>query len=548
MGAGVQGGCYPTFVPFSYKEIERFLGLYMLQGLNPSPQVEMKFFNQQSDPVQGSDLCHRIVGDNANKRHKQFKAFFCLQDPAKQAPTRKDRPTYKVNSFLKHLQKVSMSAWRLGRDISGDEQTIGFQGRHSDKLRITYKAEGDGFQCNALADTGFTWTFYFRNQPAPEKWTKLGYSPLHSRILGMFDQLEEQYHNCWFDNLYLSAKFARAAYKHTNKVHISGPTRKSGRGLPKCVVQEEVKNVNDIQSVQGTVKAAVLQGDPEVPDLLAVSYYDQKPVHFLSTICQKIKWVECEKKVFCVELDQVKSLKFLRLSINNDYNYGMGGVGIADQLRHYYRFDHWMRKRKWWWSVFFWGIGVLLVNCYVSYKTYMEQKKQKTISHYQFRKAIALALLDPDTYWPNHMKSKPVQNENESSVSGTKASSKRGSDSVDTSGTRLMKKIGSYTITNNSLCPRTGALCNRLAINWGAHLPSHPNNNQMRCALHMWGNKTRVRAQILRCATCYVHLCVDCFAHFHTIEEVSDLQCKFVNAVTDVHTMEGEEDNEIVLL
>ena len=118
MGAGVQGGCYPTFVPFSCKEIERFLGLYMLQGLNPSPQVEMKFFNQRSDPVPGSDFCHRIFGDIANKWHKQFKAFFCLQDPAKQAPGRKDRPTYKVDSFLKHLQMVSMSAWRLGRDIS----------------------------------------------------------------------------------------------------------------------------------------------------------------------------------------------------------------------------------------------------------------------------------------------------------------------------------------------------------------------------------------------------------------------------------------------
>ena len=80
------------------------------------------------------------------------------------------------------------------------------------------------------------------------------------------------------------------------------------------------------------MKAAVLQGDPEVPDLLAVSYYDQKPVHFLSTICQKIEWVQCEKKVFCVESDQVESLKFLRRSINNDYNYGMGGVDIADQL------------------------------------------------------------------------------------------------------------------------------------------------------------------------------------------------------------------------
>ena len=79
----------------------------------------------------------------------------------KPAPTRKERPTYKVDSFLKHLQQVSMKAWRLGQNISGDKQTIGFQGRHADKLQITYKAEGDGFQCHALADSGFTWTFFF---------------------------------------------------------------------------------------------------------------------------------------------------------------------------------------------------------------------------------------------------------------------------------------------------------------------------------------------------------------------------------------------------
>ena len=72
-----------------------------------------------------------------------------------------------------------------------------------------------------------------------------------------------------------------------------------------------MKNANNIHSVRGTVKAAVLQGDPEVPDLLDVLYYDQNPVHFLSTICEKIKWVQCEKKVFCVESDQVGTLKFL---------------------------------------------------------------------------------------------------------------------------------------------------------------------------------------------------------------------------------------------
>ena len=132
-----------------------------------------------------------------------------------------------------------MKAWWLGCDISGDEQTIGFQGHHSDKLHITYKAEGDGFQCDALCKSGFTWTFHIRNQPAPRNWTMKGYSPLHARILAMFDQLETEHHNCWFDNLYLSARFAKAAITHKNKIQISGPTRKSGRGLPKCVVQEE---------------------------------------------------------------------------------------------------------------------------------------------------------------------------------------------------------------------------------------------------------------------------------------------------------------------
>ena len=151
-----------------------------------------------------------------------------------------------------------------------------------------------------------------------------------------------------------------------------------------------MKNANNIHSVQGTVKAAVLQGDPEVPDFLTVLYYDQKPVHFLSTICKKIKWVQCEKKVFCVESDQVETLKFLQLSINNDYNYGMGGVDIADQLQHYYYFNHWMRKCKWWWSVFFWAIGVLLVNCYVAYKTFMAQKNTKQSAIMSFTRQLPL--------------------------------------------------------------------------------------------------------------------------------------------------------------
>jgi len=49
----------------------------------------------------------------------------------------------------------------MGRSVSCDEQTIGFQGRHQDKQRISYKKEGDGFQADCICENGYTYTFYF---------------------------------------------------------------------------------------------------------------------------------------------------------------------------------------------------------------------------------------------------------------------------------------------------------------------------------------------------------------------------------------------------
>ena len=62
LGAGVPGGIYPSFQSFCYQEVERLIALYILQGLNVSPQVEMKFNSQKTDPAQGNDLCYRVFG------------------------------------------------------------------------------------------------------------------------------------------------------------------------------------------------------------------------------------------------------------------------------------------------------------------------------------------------------------------------------------------------------------------------------------------------------------------------------------------------------
>ena len=222
------------------------------------------------------------------------------------------------------------------------------------------------------------------------------------------------------------------------------------------MLQEEKTLPSEIRAVQGTVKAAVLQGDPDVSDLVAVSYYDQKPVHFLLTICKTIKWVQCEKPVFCVETEQVENMKFLRLNINDDYNHDMGGCDIADQLHNYYRFDHWMRKRKWWWSFFFWAIGVLLVNTYVTYKTCMLSKGKIPMTHNKFREAIALAWIDPKTHWPNRMKTRNNKQTSATSTAENSSSSRLTGTTTRKKNTTTMNDKKSQTMRTSRRSRRIG--------------------------------------------------------------------------------------------
>ena len=159
----------------------------------------------------------------------------------------------------------------------------------------------------------------------------------------------------------------------------------------------------------------------------------------------------------------------------------MGGVDIVDQLQNYYRFNHWMRKRKWWWLIFFWAFGVLLVNVYVSYKTYMISKGKWPMSHYEFRKQIALAWINPTTYWKDQMKNNlqkkpPTTWSTETSLTASVRESRpsqKCSQSVSVASAQSIVgvKKRAIHINDNTLCPRTGSLHHWLSVHSGAHMP-----------------------------------------------------------------------------
>ena len=131
----------------------------------------------------------------------------------------------------------------LALAFSIDEMTMGFQGHHIDidKRRITYKNKGDGFQCDALCQEGFTYQIFMRNDPTPKKYREQGLSPLHSTMMALFDTLEDDNHQCSMNNLHNSPSFCKAAANHEKKVLCHGVAREGGRGLPNLVIQDEVK-------------------------------------------------------------------------------------------------------------------------------------------------------------------------------------------------------------------------------------------------------------------------------------------------------------------
>ena len=62
---------------------------------------------------------------------------------------------FKVRSMLQHLQRNFYIYWYPAPDLRIDDQTIGFQGRNKDKLWITLKYAGDGFQYDTVCDSGY---------------------------------------------------------------------------------------------------------------------------------------------------------------------------------------------------------------------------------------------------------------------------------------------------------------------------------------------------------------------------------------------------------
>jgi hypothetical protein len=121
--AGALGHIFSgKFKPFSNQDIMSMIGVYIIDGLAPSPQLTQKMQSQIQQPTHGNDRIAAVMRTGWQQKHRSFRHFFASQDPMMLPPPKSQCPNFKVDELFRWLRHIWKEAWVLGKGFSNDEQ------------------------------------------------------------------------------------------------------------------------------------------------------------------------------------------------------------------------------------------------------------------------------------------------------------------------------------------------------------------------------------------------------------------------------------------
>ena len=184
-----------------------------------------------------------------------------------------------------------------------------------------------------------------------------------------------------------------------------------------------------------------------------------------------------------------------------------------------------------------WAVGVCLTNSYVLYKRYCEvHRLPQRFTHYEWVCEIGKAWLHPDQYFKiisprDGMSVTSVLSSTSTSTAarGTKRRSSRIAEAEPKRGKSIA--FTDATLSSDSKCFIVRR--DRTKMHW----PSLPDKtrSEPRCQLHTWASRSQIRkkAGVVRCETCGVHLCIECFNIFHEVPNLVEMKEKLCNKMTN---------------
>ena len=149
-------------------------------------------------------------------------------------------------------------------------------------------------------------------------------SPLHLCCLGLLNKpcIKGKWRTIWMDNLFPSLRFFYYGHILT-QTHMCGLFR-ANRGFPACAWQKVEKRVSETKRLKGTAKkASLLNGNFGA---LAISVYDNKPVHIMTTKERDSPMQTCDRRWFENGRESLRT--YQRLLLIHLYNQFMDGVDL----------------------------------------------------------------------------------------------------------------------------------------------------------------------------------------------------------------------------
>jgi hypothetical protein len=88
------------FKQFTNKDILQMIGVYIIDGVAPSPQLVQMTQPQDKQPTHSNNRIVSVIKLFWQQKHWSYPDFFACQDPLMNPPPKKQCPNFKINKLF----------------------------------------------------------------------------------------------------------------------------------------------------------------------------------------------------------------------------------------------------------------------------------------------------------------------------------------------------------------------------------------------------------------------------------------------------------------
>lgn len=326
--------------------MKAFIGIILFMGMVDLPSLESYW--RRDGPFRATYVQVRFT----RKRFEDILHHLHIADNEKEGAL--EDPTAKFATFLNLLNSVCQQAWNLHFSFSIDEAMVKFQGRLKFLQYAPDKPEKWGIKLFKLCDSAgymFVCDVYTGARTDKEDDEAAMDRVVKSLVAPLTGQ--KPYH-LYCDNAYTSIPLALWLQKHA--IYITGTLRSNRKFIPKEIKSAELIEKGDSVWINGA------------SPITLVKWWDSAELLLLST-------AHDGAKLATVDRSDGKGGKVQKRipALAADYNNNMGTVDQHNQLCSYYTYGR--RCSKWWQTLFFYFVSILVTNSWIVYKALTEDTK-----------------------------------------------------------------------------------------------------------------------------------------------------------------------------